>query len=168
MSLARQVLPGTTYMITRRCTQRQFLLTHTDKTNAILLYCLAIAAAQYGIQVHASCFWSNHYHLVCTDPRGVLPEFLRYFNEFTARALNASYGRWEALSASDGLSVVRLLAREDVVAKIAYTLAHPVAPRLVLPGRPASSARRPPRPSGRRFSSYRRPGSARRPSSAPT
>src|SRR3970282_1245154 len=103
MSRARQVLPGTTYMITRRCTQRQFLLTPTDQTNAILLYCLAIAAARYGIQVHSYCFLSNHYHLVCTDPRGVLPEFLRYFNEFTTRALNASYGRWEALWAIDGL-----------------------------------------------------------------
>ena len=132
MSRARQVLPGTTYLITRRCTQRQFLLTPTDKTNAILLYCLAIAAARYGIQVHSYCFLSNHYHLVCTDPRGVLPEFLRYFNEFTARALNASYGRWEALWASDGLNVVRLLAPEDIVAKIAYTLANPVAAGLVV------------------------------------
>ncbi len=121
-------------MITRRCTQRQFLLTPTDPTNAILLYCLAIAAARYGILVHGYCFMSNHYHLVCTDPRAVLPEFLRYFNEFTARALNASYGRWEALWASDGLNVVPLPAREDIVAKIAYTLANPVAAGLVVRG----------------------------------
>ena len=64
MSYPRQVLPGATYLVTRRCTQRQFLLRPSAQTNAILLYCLARAAGLYGVEVHAYCFLSNHYHLV--------------------------------------------------------------------------------------------------------
>ena len=41
MSYPRQVLPGMTYLLTRRCTQRQFLLRPSAQTNAILLYCEA-------------------------------------------------------------------------------------------------------------------------------
>ena len=131
MSHPRQVLPGATYLITRRCTQRQFLLRPCSRTNDILLYCLARAAALYGIELHAYCFLSNHYHLVLTDPRARLPEFMRYLNEHTARALNALHGRWEALWASGTYSAVRLATLDDVVEKVAYTLANPVAAGLV-------------------------------------
>jgi len=131
MSYPRQVLPGATYLVTRRCTQRQFLLRPSGQTNAILLYCLARAASLYGVEVHACCFLSNHYHLVVTDPRAHLPEFMRYLNEHVARALNASLGRWESLWAPGSYSAVRLVAAEDVIAKIAYTLANPVAAGLV-------------------------------------
>jgi hypothetical protein len=41
MSLPRQVLPGSTYLVTRRCTQRQFLLKPTRLTCQIFAYCLA-------------------------------------------------------------------------------------------------------------------------------
>ncbi len=85
----------------------------------------------YGIEAHAYCFLSNHYHLVVTDPRARLPEFMRYLNEHTARALNASLGRWESLWAPGSYSAVRLVEPQDVVAKIAYTLANPVATGLV-------------------------------------
>ncbi|MCK5797588.1 MAG: hypothetical protein KAI47_10415 [Deltaproteobacteria bacterium] len=44
-------------------------------TNQIVTYCLGIATGRYGIDVHAFCFMSTHYHLVATDPRGELPEF---------------------------------------------------------------------------------------------
>ena len=131
MSYPRQVLPGATYLVTRRCTQRQFLIRPSEQTNGILLYCLAGAAALYGIEVHAYCFLSNHYHLVVTDPMARLPEFMRYLNEHVARALNASLGRWESLWAPGSYSAVRLVAAEDVIAKIAYTLANPVAAGLV-------------------------------------
>ena len=131
MSLPRQILPGVTYLLTRRCSQRQFLLRPSRRTNAALLYVLALAAERTGVLLHAFCFLSNHYHLVVTDPRGTLPEFMRYFNEFTARALNASYGRWESFWAPGSYSAVRLLSPEDVIAKIAYTLANPAAGGLV-------------------------------------
>jgi hypothetical protein len=53
MTAPRQVLPGTTYLITRRCSQRQFLLRPSDVTNSIFLYVLALAAKRFGVEVHA-------------------------------------------------------------------------------------------------------------------
>ncbi len=134
MSLVRQVLPGTTYLVSRRCSQRQFLLRPSERTNAILRYCLHRAAGLYGIQIHAYCFLSNHYHIVLTDPRALLPEFQRYLNEFIARALNAHYGRWESLWSPEAYNAVRLLTPRAIVEKVAYTLANPVAAGLVARG----------------------------------
>jgi REP element-mobilizing transposase RayT len=131
----RQVLPGTTYLVTRRCTQRQFLLRPTPLTRRIFLYVLAVAARRYNVQVHAFCVLSNHSHLVVTDPDARLPQFMQYLNSLVARATNASLGRWESLWASSSYSAVPLRSREDVVAKTAYVLANPVAARLVRSGR---------------------------------
>ena len=41
----RQVLPGTTYLVTRRCAQRQFLLRPSAATNGVFLYVLAVGGA---------------------------------------------------------------------------------------------------------------------------
>jgi REP element-mobilizing transposase RayT len=56
----RQVLPGTAYLVTRRCAQREFLLRPSPATNAVFLYVLAVAACRFGIRVHAFCVLSNH------------------------------------------------------------------------------------------------------------
>jgi REP element-mobilizing transposase RayT len=131
VSRPRQILPGATYLVTRRCAQRQFLLRPSRTTNQILLYCLARATELYPVTLHAFCFLSNHYHLVLTDPDARLPEFMRYLNEMIARALNASMGRWENLWAPGSYSAVRLAEPSDVVDKAAYVLANPVAAGLV-------------------------------------
>jgi putative transposase len=51
MSFPREVLPGRTYMITRRCTERQFLMRPDKETNNAFIYCLAEAAARFHIEV---------------------------------------------------------------------------------------------------------------------
>lgn len=66
MTLARPVMPGTTYLVTRRCLGRRFLLRPDRELNRAFLYCLAVAARKYGIQVHALCVMSNHYHVAVT------------------------------------------------------------------------------------------------------
>jgi hypothetical protein len=38
---------------------------------------------------------SNHHHLVVTDRRGALPDFLRELHRLTAKAINASQGQWK-------------------------------------------------------------------------
>ncbi len=43
MTAPRQVLRGTTYLVTRRCAQRQFLLKPSKTTNEVFLYVLAVA-----------------------------------------------------------------------------------------------------------------------------
>ncbi len=93
MTAPRQVLPGASYLVTRRCTQRQLLLTPSRTVNDVFLYVLALAATRYGIRVHAFCVLSNHYHLVVTDPGANLPAFQQFLDALVARAVNASLGR---------------------------------------------------------------------------
>jgi REP element-mobilizing transposase RayT len=127
----REILPGKTYLVTRRCTQRQFLLKPSPRTNQIIEYCLAVAAKQTGVLIHAVCFMSNHWHGVITDPLARLPEFLERFHRLVARAQNAALGRCENLWSSEKPSVVLLVSDHDVLEKMAYTIANPTAAGLV-------------------------------------
>jgi REP element-mobilizing transposase RayT len=131
MTVPREILPGATYLVTRRCSQRQFLLKPSQRTNQLVRYCLADAARHTGVQLHAVCFMSNHWHGVVTDPQARLPEFLERFHRLFARAQNASLGRWENLWSSDKPSVVRLVSDEDILEKMAYVIANPTAAGLV-------------------------------------
>jgi REP element-mobilizing transposase RayT len=130
----RQILPGTTYLVTRRCSQRQFLLRPSALTNATFLFVLALAARRYGVEVTAFCVMSNHYHLIVTDPKACLPAFSQYLDSLVARALNASLGRWDAFWAQGSYSAVALASPRDIVEKTAYVLANPVAAGLVASG----------------------------------
>jgi REP element-mobilizing transposase RayT len=135
MTAPRQILEGTTYLVTRRCSQRQLLLRPSEITNSVFLYVLAVAATRFGIRVHAFCVLSNHFHLVITDPDAQLPAFEQYLDSLVARALNAALGRWEAFWAPSSYSAVALVSPDDIVNKAAYTLANPVAAGLVRSGR---------------------------------
>jgi putative transposase len=135
MTAPRRILPGTTYLVTRRCLHRQFLLRPSPATTDIFLYVLALAARRFGIAVHAFCVLSNHFHLVVTDPDARLPAFEQYLDSLVARAVNASLGRWESFWAPASYSAVHLTSPGDVVEKTAYVLANPVAAGLVRTGR---------------------------------
>jgi putative transposase len=135
MTAPRQILPNVTYLVTRRCFQRHFLLKPSKSTNAILLFVLAVAVERFDMELHAFCVLSNHLHLVLTDPEGRLPEFERYFDSLVARAINAFLGRWESFWAPSSYSAVTLVSPQDVVDKAAYVLANPVAAGLVKHGR---------------------------------
>lgn len=136
MTAPRQVLPGTTYLVTRRCSERRFFLKPCALTNAIFLYALSVAARRHRVLVHVACVLSNHYHLLVTDPDARLPAFMRDLGSLVARATNASIGRWEGFWSSEAsYSAVSHGSAEDVVAKAAYVLANPVAAGLVAHGR---------------------------------
>ena len=121
--------------MTRRCTQRQFLLTPTTRRHVhAFLYCLAYAAHRTGVLVHAVVVMGNHYHLVVTDPHGVLPVFAECLNKLVAKCMNAMRGRWENFWSSEPVSYVRLLDDEAIIDKIAYTLCNPVQEGLVKRG----------------------------------
>ena len=134
MTAPRQILPGTTYLVTRRCADRRFMLRPSALVNAVLEYVLAAKAQEYGILLHAYCVLSNHLHLVLTDPHGRLPQFQRDLGSSVARALNAAYGKWEWFWAPGSYSAVALQGPEDVLDKMAYTLANPVLAGLVRRG----------------------------------
>ncbi len=131
MSLPRSILPGATYLLTRRVLRRHFLLRPDAAITSLIVYALAVSARRFGIHVHALCAMSTHLHLVVTDEQGVLPSFLQFFHRILAlgtKVLRAWEGPvWD----HEPTSVVRLTTREAVVQKIAYTLANPVAAGLV-------------------------------------
>ena len=74
MSLPRQVLPGQFYLVTRRCTQRQFLLRPDAATNNAFTYCLIEAAQRTQVEVLLPCAMSNHHHTVIFDRYGRYPD----------------------------------------------------------------------------------------------
>jgi len=118
-------------MVTRSCTQRQYLLRPDDETNNAFIYCLAEAAYRYGIDVLLPCAMSNHTHYVIYDRHGVVIEFYEHFHKMFAKCQNALRGRWENFWSSESVCLVRLENREDVVNKIVYTACNPVKDGLV-------------------------------------
>ena len=131
MSVPRPVVPGCFLLVTRRVTQRQFLLRPDEETNNIFLYCLAEAARQCGITIVLSQMMSNHHHTVLFDPEGREVEFRERFHKLLAKAQNAYRGRWENLWAAEEPSVVVLDSIEDVLAKLTYVATNPVKDGLV-------------------------------------
>jgi putative transposase len=131
MSIPREVLPGQTYMITRRCTQRQFLMRPDKETNNAFIYCLAEAAERHGIQVLFTVAMSNHHHTGIHDPTGNYPAFLEHFHKLFAKCQNALRGRWENFWSSEQTSVVRLIDPIDAIEKMIYALTNPVKDGLV-------------------------------------
>jgi len=129
--LPRQVLPGQFYLVTRRCTQRQFLLRPDAETNNAFTYCLIEAAQRTQVEVLLPCAMSNHHHTVIYDRFGRYPEFVEHFHKIFARSQNALRGRWENFWASEQVCVVRLVGRADVMDKLVYTATNPVKDHLV-------------------------------------
>jgi putative transposase len=131
MSATRRLIAGATYLVTRRCTQRQMMLRPSVETNQVFLYCLAVAAERAGIELHAFVVMSNHWHAVLTDPEARLPEFLQMLHRLVASCMNASLGRTENFWAAEHASVVALESADDVLDKIAYVITNPTAAGLV-------------------------------------
>jgi putative transposase len=127
----RCYLPGSIQFVTRRCSQRKYLLQPGKLTNQLFLYALANAARRTHVQIMGFCVMSNHYHLVVHDKHGNMGAFLQYLNGFVSRSCNAAFGRKEHFWSSDEPCVVELLTRQDVIEKLAYTLANPVDAGLV-------------------------------------
>lgn len=131
MSTPRRILPGSTYLISRRCIERRFLLRPDPTVTSTFLYCLGYAATAHGILVHGFMALSNHFHLCVTDPDARLPEFMHRLDGLLARALNAFRGRWECFFAPGSYGDVDLVSEEDELRKLVYLLTNPVKAGLV-------------------------------------
>jgi putative transposase len=127
----RAVFPGCFYLITRRCTHRQFLLRPDNATNNIFIYCLSEAAQRHGIEIILPSVMSNHYHCVVFDRFGKINEFVQHLHKFVAKCMNALRGRWENLWASEPVCKVKCAKPRDVLAKIVYAATNPVKDYLV-------------------------------------
>ncbi len=129
--LPRPVFAGELDMITRRCTQRQFLLRPDRETNETFLYVLGLAAEHAQIDLIYAMVMANHEHLHTGDPHGNRVAFYKYLHELVARAMNALRGRFENFWAVEQTSVVRLVTVDDLIDKIVYAATNPVTAGLV-------------------------------------
>lgn len=119
-------------MITRRCTERMFLLGASPQTGEVFAYCLAEAAERFGVQVHAAVVMSNHLHIIVTDVEGRLPQFSHLFFNQLAKATNARTGHAESVFArSDRYHSLELLTNDAIASKMAYVLGNPAKAGLV-------------------------------------
>ena len=118
-------------MVTRRTTQRQFLLRPDEETNQTYLYVLGLAAERTGVDLIHAVTMSNHEHVECHDRHGTRVEFYQYLHELVARATNALRGRFENFWSTEQTSVVKLVEVDDVIAKVVYAATNPVTAGLV-------------------------------------
>lgn len=131
MTHPRQILPGTTYMVTRRCSEQRFFLTPSAQVNTIFAYCLGYAAKTFNIELHAFCVMSNHWHAVITDTQGHLPLFMAWVHKYVAKCVNQHLKRRENLWSAEPYSAQVLAEPQAVMDKMVYCLGNPVKAHLV-------------------------------------
>jgi putative transposase len=131
VSLARPIVPGRVYLMTRRCSERRFFLRPDHKTNQAFLYCLAEAAERFGVQIIGFLAMSNHYHAVVVDPLGRLPDFACHFHQMLAKVLNVRWSRWENFWSTEPPTYTWLVDPSDIFDKLLYCLLNPLSDDLV-------------------------------------
>ncbi len=131
MTAPRPVFPGQFLFITRRCTQRQFLLRPDPVTNNAFTYALAEAAQRHDIAIILPQMMSNHHHTAAYDAHGNHVEFRQRFHRNLAASQNAFRGRWENLWAAEEPCVVEMVTAEDLLEKLVYIATNPVKDGLV-------------------------------------
>ena len=127
MSAAREILPGSTYVVTRRCSERRFFLRPDSFVTKTFLFCIAFAAVLFGMRIHGYIVLSNHWNCILTDPRARLPDFMREVHRLVAKSVNCFRGRWESLWSSERYGKVRLETPDDALGKLIYVLANAVS-----------------------------------------
>ena len=136
MALPRMVVPGGTYLVTRTTSDRRFLL-KPGLVDDIFLYCLFRAAAEHSVLLHQLTVEATHFHLVCTDVRGRLSEFVTWLNRHVALCLLEHYrsvhpGRTlEGIWARGSFNATLLVNEEAIVDAVVYSVTNPVKDGLV-------------------------------------
>lgn len=131
MSSPRPIFPNRFYLLTRRCTQRMFLMRPDAAMNNAFLYCIIEASQHFNIRVLLAQMMSNHHHLVLHDPHDHIVEFYHRFYTHLAKCINALRGRWENAFATEPTCLVELVDANAVLDKLLYTATNPVKDGLV-------------------------------------
>jgi putative transposase len=101
------------------------------ETNNAFIYCLAVAAERYEVDVLFTIANTNHHHTGIVDRHGNYPEFIEHFHKLFAKCQNSLRGRSENFWSSEQTSVVHLVDANDVLAKLTYAVTNPVKDQLV-------------------------------------
>lgn len=134
MSVARQIIPGSIYLITRRCSERRHFLAPGCDVDALFAYLLAALLERHGIALLGAVQMSNHYHALVHDPQGNSPAFMRDFHMLVARGVNRIRRRSDGFWGVEQASLVELVDADAVVDMLAYIACNPVAAGLVRKG----------------------------------
>lgn len=118
-------------MITRRCTQRQLLLTPDKHVVQTFEYLLAEAAERFGVTIYGWVLMGNHLHILIRDNRGNYPKFIEHLHKMISMAMNDYLGRTENLWSCEQANVVWVVETSDKFEKLIYILANPVKAHLV-------------------------------------
>jgi REP-associated tyrosine transposase len=101
-------------------------------TSNAFVYCLAVSAQRFDVDVIAFGTMANHHHVVAVDRKGRLPEFLQFFHRLFAAHQNVLRGRWESFwAASEQASAVELVGPDDILDKMVYAITNPVKDHIV-------------------------------------
>lgn len=131
VTLPRRITAGRTFLLTRRTVRRHHLFRPDKLSNQIYLYCLAVAANKFGVEVHLPSLMSTHEHLGCTDVRGNLSDFLRKLHRSVGNAMKV-HRKWEGPIWDDRpTNALELPTPEAVIQEFAYALVNPVSAGLV-------------------------------------
>ena len=133
MSQPRCIVPGRTYLVTRRTTRRSFVLRPDadGTTQNAYWYLTAVLANAYGIVFHAVQMMSTHMHEVLTDTRGELPRFLQERNRLFANVLKVHRDWDEEVFARGAPHLLLLRGPAAILQEIGYTMANCVEAGLV-------------------------------------
>ncbi len=123
----RQILPGQSVACSRRTTRRHYLFTPDEwgEVENAFWYCLAQAAHEHGIEVHAAVLMSTHPHTLNTDKRGTRPLFYRDFHRNFANFLKVFRGWPAEVLDKRQTAEHEPLAPEAMVRDIAYLIVNP-------------------------------------------
>ncbi|MBX3273871.1 MAG: transposase [Sandaracinaceae bacterium] len=108
------------------------MLRPDEALTALFIWMLAVCADAFGVEVHAVCVMSSHYHLVCTVEGDVISRFLEHLNGSLAKAVNVLRRAPRGILWEPGtLGITELKTPAAVVEAIAYTISNPSAAGLV-------------------------------------
>src|SRR5215203_1635969 len=99
----RSFEPGGFYHVTARGNNGRVIVTDDEDRTAFVTL-LARIPVRFGINIHAWCLMTNHYHLVIETPSGQVSRAVQYLNSSHARRFNRRHGR-------EGHSFARASAR---------------------------------------------------------
>jgi putative transposase len=126
MTAPRQYLLEKLYLLTRCTLMRQFTFRPDPAVERIWLYCLAVYAERYGIELCGFALMSTHEHLLAIDHRGTMELFLRDFHRTVTKALQVHLGFEGPVWEDKPTSVVELKTMQAFVEEGGYVVAQPV------------------------------------------
>ncbi len=120
--------PGRISANDRRTTRRHFLFTPdvAGTMAQIFWYCLAVAARDNNILVHAAVLMSTHPHYNVTDVDGKLPKFKQQFHRLLAMCTKQFRSWPEEVFNKSQPGEHELVSPQALVDSIAYLIANPV------------------------------------------